>query len=229
MLIYLKLVVFIGLCFLSCNKSNTLDRIDYLPTLIYTLDKQRIDHGNLVESDQYTCWNEIINPLEIDGQLNLDLCYISYHFQFYNVFTEYSILLRYTVLDSIKNLNLDSIPPYHKSKEILATHFQPKEIPFTKIADSLGLYLIFVYKPQNKIYQSIPPHGSTVNTLIDPRIYFRFIEPAIITEYGPADLHAGHGPKYKINARGQFAAVLYAADGDSITITNGEFRLPFCE
>jgi hypothetical protein len=235
----LKLSPWLLLCSLyvnSCAKRgfNSLEGIENLNALVYYNNGEYVDNGYIGDYDVYLCNQTCECPYVLGGQTYPNLCKVSYTFTLYDNFAGYDVLLQYSTVDSLEHFAVDSLSGglpayYHKDQSSLYALFAPQQVAFAAHPDSLGSYISFTKRKNGKQYTSIPTTSIAINN--DPRFYFRFMDSTRVTTYGERD---GHAPPlkrvtYKISARGQFAAVLYAAVGDSINITNGEFRLPFCE
>jgi hypothetical protein len=231
------LVFFAVLLVSSCYKSehNSLEGIEYRNVIVYYNNGEYIDNGYIHDGEGYSC-NQICEcPLVAGGQSYSDLCKVSYTFLYKDVYGGYNVYLQYTTVDSVTNFAVDSsfAQPYHAyyhiDKARLYDLFAPQSVRFAAHTDSLGCYISFINRKSQRQYTSIPTTNISVNT--DPRFYFRFIDTTRIAPYGNGDVHspAFRNTTHKISARGQFSAVLYSNVGDSITISGGEFRLPFCE
>lgn len=218
----------------GCRKSehNSLEGIEYRDVLVYYNNGKYIDNGYILGG--YQCNQTCEYPLITGGQTYSHLCKVSYTFTLYDNFAGYDVLLQYNTVDSLTHFAVDSffagMPAYyHKDQANLYALFAPQLIRFASHPDSLGSYISFTDRNNSVQFTSIPNAILSVNT--DSRFYFRFIDTTRVSTYGAADEHspAFRHVTHKISARGQFSAVLYAIDGDSIVITDGEFRLPFCE
>ena len=60
----------------------------------------------------------------------------------------------------------------------------------------------------------------------DSRFSFRFTEDAVSTTNNYVQTY---NPTYQLMARGEFTAMLYSNSGDSLSISEADFQLLFCE
>lgn len=212
--------------FTACGKVDG-DRIDYDSTLRFYQNDIYQNHENFFFFDQYDCWFEFTGDPQQDSS-----GLARYHFGYSYAKDGYEVSFKYAAVDNNSHFIFDNDYPdrrTHQSMNSVAHLFTPQAIPFATHPDSAGFYLVFKQLQGTKTYTSIPPSSVSTNPNNDERFYFRFIQHATIDTNQSPNAFIFPNAKYLISARGQFAAVLYTAEGDSMVISGGEFRLPFCE
>jgi hypothetical protein len=158
---------------------------------------------------------------------NTGYCMLSYMSSWHTAGREFFFMVEYRTLEEKDKLalNPEANPQYplHIEQEDIGLLFTPKTVAFAEGNTAQGIILQLRNENTGVTYHS---YNST-NISINPKFSFEFKESPPVNGFPYAD--KDKIPLYLMISHASFSAILYNDQGDSIMITNGEFRLPFCE
>lgn len=161
-------------------------------------------------------------PYPVGGQPAYDLCILRYKSTVLSYTEKWTFTIYYQVVVDTSLLTA-GFNPIHKQQDLIWA-FDPAEVNFAKNNSEVGV-IVEVLNQNNMVrYSTLSyPHDSILN---DSRFLFRFTQP-------PADAITNNqytrDHTYEILSHGVFNCVVYSPDGDSLVITDGEFKMLFCE
>lgn len=224
---YLYLLLAISISAVSCKKEYEPFKYDYL--LAFEIDG--VEHR--FENDQFLQDEANANTFSCNYNStcpwsgNADSCMLSYMAYCHTAGREYFIMFEYRVLDDTAKLSLNTRAnpqyPLHRLQVDINPLFAPKAVSFAEDNNAEGMVMLLRNEVTGVDYYSY----YSPNVSNNPNYSFEFTEGPPVNGFPYAD--KDDLPQYLIISHANFSAVLYSAQGDSIIITNGEFRLPFCE
>lgn len=224
------LLLLLCVCIASCNKNNGNEN----PFLIaFNQDgaSYRFENVKFFEdgaANTFNCWYTSRCPHTENALVFDSLCQLSYISSCFTQYRDFLIQFEYRLLVDTGSVN-HTIPSHQYNIHPLAEDVRPlfaiQRLLYSESQTGLGVIITINDVNSGITYKTSNYIGAGINQ--DARNDFRLEEQGIVSNF-PYD-NPNHDASYLITAKGTFSAVLYSAQGDSIVITNGEFRLPFCE
>lgn len=223
---YLVLLSLFILAASACQKEEDAIDLEGQNYIQATIDGEQIllntENLNTFNEDEYANAPNasVLLPYRYNGTEDYSLGKFSYTSSIVSKSENMELKIIYTtIVDSSLIGGGSTVPFRHKDAESIFV-FDPQTKRFSDQSNTLGIVVYLTYLDSGRTYSTIT--NSIGN---DSRFSFAFTQtPKIETNTSTVE----YEPTFVSTAKGTFSCVLYSM-GDSITISNAKFRLPFAE
>lgn len=200
----------------ACKKDN-IDPFDAGYGIKAKLNGDYVELENVAARNANDCSFQSFCEASIDSP-----CILIYSSRILSNTKGWSITISYKTTADKASLQDDGQNWVHQSFDGI-TALDVGNVPFAENS-GFGLSIDATNLSTNERYATQNyPWGSIAT---DNRFSFRFSEDAVSTANNYVQTYS---PTYQLMARGEFSAMLYSNSGDSLSISEADFQLLFCE
>jgi hypothetical protein len=210
-------IIYSCLAFLAACNKDTIDPFDAGYGIKAKLNGEYVELGNVTAGNANDCTFQSFCEASIYSP-----CVLIYSSRILSNTKGWSITISYKTTADKASLQDDGQNWVHQSFDGI-TALDVGNVPFAENS-GFGVSIDATNLSTNERYATRNYPWGVIAT--DNRFFFRFSEDAVSTANNYLQTYS---PTYQLMARGEFSAMLYSNSGDSLSISEADFQLLFCE